>query len=93
MVQPSDLTVILQEIRDEQRGTREELHGVREDLQGLARDNAARFEAIEPTLRDLAQQLVVLARGVKVAIDDRRASTERWDDHERRIVDLERKLG
>jgi hypothetical protein len=93
-VEPTDPTIkILQEIREEQRGTREELRGLNVRLDAMARENAARFEVIETTLRDLAQQLVVLGRAIKVAMDDRRASIDRWDDHERRLTELERKLG
>jgi hypothetical protein len=93
-VEPSDLTIkILQEIRDEQRGTRQELRGLNERLDAMAGENAARFEVIETTLRDLPQQLVVLGRAVKVAIDGRRLAVDRWDDHERGLADLERRLG
>jgi hypothetical protein len=104
-VEPADLTVrILQEIRDDQRAFRQEfvealrelrVQGERQEraLDQLTREHAARFEVIETTLRDLAQQLVVLGRGVKVAIDERRERLDRWDDHERRIADLERRAG
>jgi hypothetical protein len=104
-VEPDDLTVrILQEIRDDQRAFRQEfvealrelrVQGERQEraLDQLTREHAARFEVIETTLRDLAQQLVVLGRGVKVAIDERRERLDRWDDHERRIADLERRAG
>jgi hypothetical protein len=93
-VEPTDLTVkILQEIREEQRGTREDLKGLGAQLAAMATEHAARFEVIETTLLDLAQQLVVLGRGVKVAIDERRSSAEQWDDHERRLSELERKRG
>jgi hypothetical protein len=93
-VETSDLTVkILQEMRDE-------LRGINTRLDAAATENAARFEAsnarfevIETTLRDLAQQLVILGRAVKVAIDDRRVSLDNWQEHERRIAELERKLG
>jgi hypothetical protein len=68
-MEPSDLTVrILSDVRDE-------LRGLNTRLDSLARENAsrfaeihARFEVVESTLRDLAQQLVVLGPGVKVAI-------------------------
>jgi hypothetical protein len=107
-VEPTDLTVrILQEMRDDQRGLREDVRGLRDEVRGLSgrlevlssegaarfEVMTARFEVIETTLRDLAQQPVILGRAVKVAIDDRRASTDRWDDHERRLAALERKLG
>jgi hypothetical protein len=93
-MEPADLTVrILEQIRDEQRSTREELRGTREELREMARAHAARFEVIETTLRDLAQQLVILGRGVKTAIEDRRAYLDKWEDHERRLAALEKKVG
>lgn len=97
-VEPADLTVkILQEMRDELRGINARLDASSREnaarFEAMTRENAARFEVIETTLRDLAQQLVVLGRGVKVAIDDRRDAIERAEDHERRIALLERKLG
>ena len=38
-----------------------------------------RFEVIETTLRDLAQQLIMLGRGVKVLLETRRGSDDRFD--------------
>jgi phage shock protein A len=55
--------------------------------------SAARFEVIESTLRDLAQQLVVLGRAVKVAIEERRGTADRFDTLEQRVADLEKKVG
>lgn len=56
-MKPVDLAVrILQDIRDE-------LHGLREEQREFREGSFARFEAIERTLRDLAEQLVMLARG------------------------------
>ena len=69
-VEPADLTVkILREIRDEQRGMREDLRASFAAQAELAGEFRARFEVIEITLRDLAKQMVLLARGVKVAIE------------------------
>jgi hypothetical protein len=98
-VEPVDLTVrVLQEIRDdmrgmreEQRGMREEQRSLREDLRVMAERNDARFEVIETALRDLAQQLVILGRGVQVAIEQRARTEERLDDHEQRIAAIERR--
>ena len=75
-MEPNDLTIrILQEIRDEQRATRielkEEIHQVREELHLMNDRFEARFEVIETTLRDLAQQMVLLARGIKTALEVR----------------------
>jgi len=62
VTKPADLTVrILQDIREEIRGLREEQREFREE-------SFARFEAIESTLRHLAEQLVMLAWGVKAPI-------------------------
>lgn len=92
-MEPTDLTVtILREIRDEQRATRGEIAGLREDLSGLRRElhehivrTDGRFEVLEMTLKDLAEQMVMLARGIRSALDVRA-------DHERRLVDVERRL-
>jgi septal ring factor EnvC (AmiA/AmiB activator) len=97
-VEPSDLTIrVLQEIREETRAVRSEVHGLREEMNARfeemnARFEAqnARFEAIETTLRDLAQQMVMLARGIKAAIKSRKHVDARLDDHERRLSDLEK---
>jgi hypothetical protein len=84
-VEPADLTVrILQEIR-------EEIRGLRDDQRNFREETATRFEVLETTLRDLAQQLVVLARGVKVAIEQRGNVDARLDDHEQRLLELERR--
>jgi chromosome segregation ATPase len=101
-VEPTDLTIkILQEIRDEQRATRGELSATRTQLSdriGHLADESRqtrevftqRFEVIETALRDMAEQLVMLGRGVKVALESRSAGDRRVDDLERRIADLEK---
>jgi hypothetical protein len=98
-VEPTDLTVrILQEIRDdvrglrdEQRAFREEHQSFREEHQSFREETNARFEVIETTLRDLAHQLVILARGVKTAIELRAGVEARLDDHEQRLIELEKR--
>jgi len=68
----ADLTVkILQEMRDDIRGLREDNRGIRDDNRGLREDMKAgfdlanaRFEVIETSLRDLAQQLVMMSRAI-----------------------------
>jgi hypothetical protein len=86
IVEPTDLTVrILQEIRDDVRGLRDEQRATRE-----AAD--ARFETIETALRDMAQQLVILGRGIKVALERRSSTDERLDDYERRLAEVEKRL-
>jgi chromosome segregation ATPase len=91
-VEPADLTVgVLQEIRDDQRGMREDLRASVEAQAELAREFRNRFEVIETTLRDLAQQMVLLARGVKVAIEQRGQADSRLDGLEHRVAELEKR--
>lgn len=104
-METNDLTIrILQEMRDEQRTTNRRLEGLSsqfnqrfEELNSQFNQRfevfSQRFEVLETVLRDLAQQMVMLARGVKVAIDARAESTEKIEDHERRIAELEKRVG
>jgi len=95
---------ILEDIRDDIRGLRRDIDHTNATMAaGFEATNAAmkagfelsnaRFEVIETAIRDLAQQLVMLARGVKVAVEQRVANDERFADHERRIAELERRGG
>ena len=85
VMKPADLTVrILQDIRDE-------VHGLREEQREFREESFGRFEAIEGALRDLAEQLVMLARGVKVAIDQRGKMDDRIRKIERRVAALEKR--
>ncbi|MER2559953.1 MAG: hypothetical protein ABTQ32_04495 [Myxococcaceae bacterium] len=52
-----------------------------------------RFEVIETTLRDLAEQMVMLARGIRSALEHRGASESRLDSVERRLDALEKANG
>ena len=64
-MEPENLTVrLLQEIRDEVRRSadRTEVGFQKMDL---------RFEVIETTLKELAQQMVMLAHGIKTALEHR----------------------
>ena len=96
----SDLTTqILKDIRSEIRGLRDDQRALAdqqrafaEHQQRFAEQVMQRFEIVETTLRDLAEQLVILGRGVKVAIEARRAADDRLDDHERRLEALEQHL-
>lgn len=63
----------------------QELRGIRADM----RVQNERMELIETTLRDLAEQIVMLTRGVKVAIESRARDDSKLEDHERRITALE----
>jgi hypothetical protein len=97
LVEPRDLTVeIPREIREDLRGLRqdnlamrEDDRALREDFQQFARHATARFEVIETALRDLTQQLVLLARGLRVTLDRQPEVDQRLDDLERRVSHLE----
>lgn len=90
----SDLTVkVLEQIREEIRGVHGEVRGLRDDHRELVGQMNARFQVVETTLRDLAEQLVMLARGVKAAIEQRAGTDKRLDDHEARLSELEKRLG
>jgi hypothetical protein len=66
----SELTTqILKDIRSEIRGLREDQRALADHQRAFAEQVMQRFEIIETTLRDLAQQLVILARGVKTAME------------------------
>lgn len=98
-MEPENLTVkVLLEIRDEIRGLREEQRAQGDRLDTFMRDTRTRFdlvdkrfEAVETTLRDLSQQLVLLARGIKVALKQRKRTEQKFEDHERRIGALEKR--
>ena len=96
----ADLTVkILQEIRDELRESRGEQRSLREE-QRLFREEVIRrfdgadqrFEVIETSLRDMAEQLVMHGRALKVLLEGRSTSGVRLDDLETRVVALEAKV-
>jgi predicted nuclease with TOPRIM domain len=85
-VETTDLTVqILRDIRDDVRGLREEQRATRDELRSFQQSTNARFEAIETALRDMAEQLVMLARGIKTAL-------EVWGDADRRFDEVDRRL-
>lgn len=99
----NDLTIkILQGIRDDlQRSNRDSnarFEAMAADQASARAEQAAarlesnqRFEVIESALRDVAEQLVMLSRGVKAAIEVRAGIEKRVDDHERRIAELEQR--
>lgn len=90
-MEPSDLTVtILKEIRDEVRGTNSRIDKMNTEMNVRFSEMNFRFEVIETTLKDLAEQMVMLARGVKGALEVRSTVERRLDDHERRLADLEK---
>jgi predicted nucleic acid-binding Zn-ribbon protein len=107
-MEPENLTIrLLQEIRDEVRRSSDktELRFEKMDQRFEKMDERfqkmdqrfekmdQRFELIETTLRDLSQQMVLLARGIKVALEHRGAVDSRLDDAERRLEALEKQGG
>jgi chromosome segregation ATPase len=98
-MEPENLTIrLLQEIRDEVRRSSDktEVRFEKMDQRFEKMDQRfekmdQRFEVIETTLRDLAQQMVLLARGIKTALESRTTVDGRLSDVERRIALLEEK--
>lgn len=85
-MEPTDLTVrLLQDIRDAVRQTNERIDSMNGQF-------SQRFEVLETTLRDPAEQMVMLARGVRTAIETRGRVEEKLEEHERRLADIERRL-
>ena len=107
-MEPENLSIrLLQEIRDEVRRSSDRAEGHFEKMearfekvdQRFERVDQRfekmdqRFETIETTLRDLAQQMVMLARGIQTALEHRGTVDSRLDDAERRIDALEKLAG
>lgn len=91
-MEPTDLTIkILQEIRDENRGIRAEISGLRAEVTTRFDLTDQRFLAVETTLKDLAEQMVMLARGIKTALDLRAGVERRLDDYEQRLRAIEQR--
>jgi hypothetical protein len=82
---------IMQGLREDMQGMRSEMKGMREDMQKTEERNAFRFGAIEPVMKDLAEQMVMLARGVRTAIEVRENIERRVDEHETRLSALEKR--
>ena len=88
----NDLTIkILQGIRDDLQGMRIEQEAGRKEQAAARAESNQRFEVIETALRDVAEQLVMLSRGVKAALEVRAGIEKRVDDHEKRIAELEQR--
>jgi len=82
-MEPTDLTIrILQEIRDENRGMRADLPGLRADVSSRFDGIDQRSLAIESTLKELAEQMVMLARGVTTALEVRLGMDRRLEERE-----------
>jgi chromosome segregation ATPase len=103
-MEPENLTIrVLQEIRDEVRRASDKTEVRFEKMDQRFEKMDQRFEKmdqrfeqmdkrsalIETTLRDLAEQMVMLARGIKTAIESRGAVEGRLSDVERRLSVLE----
>lgn len=90
-MEPANLTVrILQEIRDDIRSTNRRLEANEARAEQRHVENQQQFgvmnqrsEVIETALRDMAEQMVMLARGIKAAIED---------EHERRLAEIDKRL-
>ncbi len=93
-MEPENLTVrLLQEIRDEVRRSSDKSEVRFEKMDQRFEKMDPRFEVIETSLRDLAQQMVMLARGIETALEHRTNVDGRLDDAERRLADLEKRVG
>ncbi len=93
-MEPENLTVrLLQEIRDEVRRSSDKSEVRFEKMDQRLEKMDQRFEVTETSLRDLAQQMVMLARGIKTALEHRTNVDGRLDDAERRLADLEKRVG
>lgn len=92
-MEPENLTIrLLQEIRDEVRRSSDRSDQRFEKMDQRFEKMDQRFELIETTLRDLAQQMVMLGRGIKTALEHRSSVDSRLDAVEQRLDALE-KLG
>jgi chromosome segregation ATPase len=104
-MEPTDLTIqILKEIRDDARKHAAEVNQRFEKMDQRFEKmdqrfekmdqrfemQEQRFEAIETALRDMAQQLVMLARGIKTALESRADTDRRIESLEDRVEKLER---
>jgi chromosome segregation ATPase len=97
-MEPTDLTIqILKEIRDDARKHAAEVNQRFEKMDQRFEKMDQRFEmqehhfeAIETALRDMAQQLVMLARGIKTALESRAETDRRIESLEERVDKLER---
>ncbi len=72
-------------LREEQRATNARLDGLQEEQ----RATNARLEVIEVALRDLAQQIVMLARAVHATLEHRRETDAAIEDLRQRLRALE----
>ena len=93
-MEPDNHTIrLLQEIRDEVRRSSDRSEVRFEKMDQRFEKMDQRFEVIETTLRDLAQQMVMLARGIKTALETRGAVDSRLESVESRLDALEKLSG
>jgi hypothetical protein len=79
-VEPTDLTTqILREMRDELRGTRDDIKLLANAMNNGFEVMNQRSEVVETTLRDLASQMVLLARLTE--IEQRLEKLEKREPH------------
>ena len=89
-MEPTDLTVrILQDIREELRGIRADQEQDREEDRQYRKQAAERFTLVDTSLRDMAEQLVMLARGIKSLLEARSSYGGRIEKLEERVARLE----
>lgn len=93
---PSPTLVVLREIRDELKGTNQRLDRVEERVEALGH----RLEALEHRQAEgetrLASELIAVGKvmgEVRDLLRDRFDLRDRVDEHERRLVALERQIG
>lgn len=100
-MEPADLTLqVLREIRDETKKTNQRIEQMNsqfnerfERMDHRFERMDQRFEVVETVLRDLAQQMVTLSRGVKSALEVRANTESRLEDLERRMTAVESRDG
>jgi hypothetical protein len=78
-------------MRDELRGTRDDIKLLANAMNNGFEVMNQRSEVVETTLRDLASQMVLLARGVKVALETRGNVDTRLTEIEQRLEKLEKR--
>jgi predicted nuclease with TOPRIM domain len=93
-MEPENLTVrVLMDIRDEMRGMRADLVEVKGELVEMKDELVnvnARLATVETTLRDTNEHVRFIGRSMGVLRVGRHRHEKRLDDLERRVGDLER---
>lgn len=79
----------IRDLRTEQSGTNERLDRTIEHIDHMEAALVARLTAVETTVRDLAEQMVILVRAVRVTLEHRKEVDSAIDDLRRRVTELE----